>query len=235
MAYILLLDIAKQRVRLDAVDYPVGGGFRGFQNVLPGYHQVGVAGTPSYALEIVVPALASVVVTRDVGGALQLAEEADAADWAARAPSMNAVLIDALAGHAETALAWQAATSALASSTRQITLGTGAGFDLFFARHGGHSESALRELQAAFARVVAGNDAEAFGRLGELLAAHLRAGERRLREHPAYFAGTVASIAAMFKIAPRLAVPEDVALLVEDLEDSGNSGSASALRAAMSS
>jgi hypothetical protein len=42
MARLLLQDIPKQTARLDVISYPVEGGFRGFQNVLSGWHFVEV-------------------------------------------------------------------------------------------------------------------------------------------------------------------------------------------------
>ncbi|MEA5605364.1 hypothetical protein [Nostoc sp. UHCC 0252] len=40
--YIILRDLPKEKVQIDADIYEVEGGFRGFKNVIPGFHYVGV-------------------------------------------------------------------------------------------------------------------------------------------------------------------------------------------------
>jgi hypothetical protein len=239
VAWLILRDIPKHEAQLDLVRFPVEGGFRGFQNVLPGYHFVRVTGDDGkpLSMELVVAGHGEARVLRPGDGVLVEDSGPGAGDLAATAPRMASALIDPLAKHGETALAWQIAAHALDRPASEVTLGTGSGLDAFLARHGGRPGDALRELAAAFARMAFLQEVAAGDRLAEILGAHYRAGERRVREHAAYFKRAAPTVSALFRAAPSLKrAPKLIAdsdMLVEDLRDAGLAAESDELRTAL--
>jgi hypothetical protein len=232
MANILLRDIPKVRAGLDLADYPIQGGFRGFQNVLQGYHLVRVwpaaDGRPVTA-EVVVPELRSVAVLIWEGDGLVVDSSSDGQQLAELAASgaMNARLVNALAPPAR-AVPWMTATSALDGPIDGVSLAVPQGVDnrfrALFARHG---EGLLMVVQAAFARAVRDDD---LAPLSALLAAYECAGERGVkaaRDHLLRFAPAY--------VAMRALVPQVMALgnLLEDMADVGkDEGDAALVEAA---
>src|SRR6185295_19955105 len=100
-AWILVDDaLAPVRADLDLTGYPVGAGFRGFQNVLQGYHQVRAftrEDGPPLVGELVIREMLDAVPLRADGDRLVIDERAGAQEAArlAREGGLDSALIDA--------------------------------------------------------------------------------------------------------------------------------------------
>jgi hypothetical protein len=243
MAILVLRDIPKEQVDLDALTFAVEGGFRGFQSLLPGYHVVTVYdGARNFRREVVLPEPRSVAVLRHDGTELVPDESDDGARMAelAAAGAMNRALVDGLAAGPGAAQAWQLATGALDRPASEVALlpdivSGDSRFGAFFAQHHGDPGSALRELQAAFVQLFFEGD---FRRLRHLLQAHYHAGGRAVGASPDYFARVAGSISGMLQlrrdlVAPGSAATEGALQLVEDLRVQGLATAADSLAASL--
>jgi hypothetical protein len=244
MAFVVLRDIPKDVVQLDLTAFRVGGGFRGFANALEGYHHLKVRDGERWVFgEVWLERPGAAAVLRYDEGRLVADDPDEAARFAQLAGSgaMSAALIDALAqpDAPARALAWREATSALDRPLDEVGEGPaleGASrFLAFIEGHGGDARAALREVQAAFMRAAARDDAAAATRLLAVLAGCFGAGERNVTAHAGFFEGFAPTVAAMLTLtpvlrgAPQLATREH---LVEDLADAGLTAAADRLRGA---
>lgn len=243
MARIILRDIPKHRVELDLHGYAVEGGFRGFQEVPTGYHQLRVvdAGGAVAVAELCLLKDTDVAVLRFDEGSLSAEQAPEAADVApmAASGSMDRALIDALRSDRRAVLGFAAATSRLGGLLDQFPLkespaGTGSRFQLFWAQHAGAHQALLAEveLQAAFAHAVLRRDARGATRLREILLAHYNAGERGIRAAPEYFRTVAVTLAGIVTAWPEV-IREGIELLIEDLNDVGEKDAAETLAAAV--
>ena len=244
MAWIVLREVPKERVQLDVTSFPVAGGFRGFQQVLHGYHHLRVLDAQhgrEHVCEVwlAAPGAAEVLqFSSRLGLRPDTAPEAPSLATLAASGAMNAALIDVLAAAPARALAWQRATSAIDQSIDTLSLGSqlrdadadggsaGASrLEAFLDAHGGDQRRALREVQAAFARLVLREDPGAALRLTQLCQAHFHAGERRIRELPEYMSDFAETLAAMRTLQPSLrelpGAADGLSYLIEDLRDVG--------------
>lgn len=250
MATIILRDIPKHRVQLDRVVYPVGSGFRGFQNVLPGFHIVQVFSSDnSNALraELVLPNSSSVVVLMADEDHLVVDHSSDGEEMMAMAASgvLNRALVDALAGQSKEVALWHAITSELESPLSDMPPSLAgyaqsqglSRFERFWLEHTADSHSAMRTLQAAFIQAIFYQDGEATSRLRELLQAHYNASERGVRLAADYFPLFAEWLSAVASWVPELfrsgsAAQEGIRYLVEDLRDVGRTSENMALQRA---
>src|SRR5262249_34263989 len=162
-------------VDLDVLSFPVAGGFRGFQNLLAGYHHVRVhGGAAPMTAEVVLTAPGSVVVLSGESGALVVADLPEVAEQAAHG-AMRAALIDPLPRHMNIGLGGQQAASWLDVPASQVKVAPppeGAEPQAVRAQHSDVA-SALRELQAAFVRAVCLGEQPPGQALNRLLQAYL--------------------------------------------------------------
>jgi hypothetical protein len=227
VATIVLRDIPKERIDLDALTFPVGGGFRGFQNLLPGYHVITVhdqARSFRHELVLAGPGEAEVLIFDGKALVRDDSEEGLRLAELAASGAMNRALVDALAAGPEVALAWHQATGALdrsAISLEPQPRGADSRFVGFWSQHGGDAASALREVQAAFVRLFLDGD---FAPLRHLLQAHYHAGDQAIAQAPDYFARFAQSVAGMLALRRDLVAPGSAAVagaehLIEDLRE----------------
>lgn len=250
MAIIVLRDIPRHRVQLDRVVYPVGSGFRGFQNVLPGFHIVQVfrsdEATPLQA-EIVLANSSSIAVLAAAEQHLIVDHSVDGEGMAALARSgiLSRSLVDAMAGQTHEVALWHAITSELETPLSELppslagyaqTQGLSR-FERFWLEHAGDVHSAMRTLQAAFIQAIFYQDGEATARLRELLQGHYHAGERGVQLAADYFPLFADWLSAVATWVPELfrrssAAQEGIHSLVEDLHEIGSSSENLALKSA---
>jgi hypothetical protein len=244
MAFIVLRDVPKEVVQLDLTAFRVGGGFRGFQNALEGYHHVKVVDGGEVAFgEVWLDRPGAAAVLRYDGGRFVDEGGEDAARYAqlAASGSMAAALVDAL-GQSDglpRANAWREATSAIDRPLDAIAAGPGlegpSRFLAFWQGHQGDEKAALADLQASFVRAAARDDKAAAGRLYALLAACFDAGERNVKQAGGFFDAFARALGGMLLLTPALrAAPQMEARerLVEDLADAGLNAAAERLRGA---
>jgi hypothetical protein len=244
MAFIIVRDIPKQIVQLDLTAFRVGGGFRGFANALEGYHHLKVRDGERWVFgEVWLERAGAAAVLRYDDGRLvaDAPEEAGRFAHLAASGAMSAALVDALAqpDAPARALAWREATSAIDRPLDEVGAGPSlegpSRFVAFIEGHGGDARAALREVQAAFVRAAARDDATAAARLFAVLAACFGAGERNVSAYSSFFDSFAPTVAAMLTLtpalrgAPQLATKEQ---LVEDLADAGLTAAAERLRGA---
>lgn len=250
MSTIILRDIPKHRVQLDRVVYPVGSGFRGFQNVLPGFHIVQVFSSDSsrtLRAELVLANSSSIVVLIAEDEHLIIDHSSDGEEMASMAASgvMNRSLVDALAGQSKEVALWHAITSELESPLSDLPPSLAgyaqsqglSRFERFWLEHTADSHSAMRTLQAAFIQAIFYQDGDATSRLRELLQAHYNAGERGVRLAADYFPLFAEWLSAVASWVPELfrpgsAAQEGIRYLVEDLRDVGRASENMALKSA---
>lgn len=250
MAIIVLREIPRHRVQLDRVVYPVSGGFRGFQNVLPGFHIVQVFGsdhaTPLQA-EVVLENSSSIAVLKAADSHLIVDHSMDGEEAAALAGSglLHRALVDAMAGQASEVALWQTITSELDSPISELPPSLAgyaqsqglSRFERFWLEHAADCHSSLRSLQAAFIQAIFYQDGEATSRLRELLQGHYQAGRRGVLLAADYFPLFAEWLAAVATWVPELfrrssAAQEGIKYLVEDLRDVGKSSENLALHSA---
>jgi hypothetical protein len=239
MARILLVDIPKEQARLDAMTYPVEGGFRGFQNVLRGWHLVGVhAGDERLSAEVVVAREGETLILTPQDGRLARIED-EQREQLASSGAMDRALINVLAPKADIPLAWFRATGLVSlprPSGPPPIAGAASRARNFLAAHA-DDNAALGGAQACFAAVVAG-DADALDHLRSLWSALGNAGSA-VGDRPEFFARLADSLAATLTVAPSLrdlARATKLEQLAEDLVDDGGPDAAepaAALRAAL--
>jgi hypothetical protein len=198
MAYLLLRDIPKEQVQLDVLAFNVEGGFRGFQNLLAGYHRVAVKdGDKSWSAEVVVDDVT--ILGFDNG--LRAAPDEEFAGLA-RSGAMAPKLIDPNAQHAAVLAAWSIATRRLRGPWREVTIPSLEGASRIRAFLTPGEEAASAGLQASFAALVDGAP-DALTRLQKIVEAHFNGG-RAIGEHPAYFVEVANLLAAFRKLVPNL-------------------------------
>lgn len=224
MARILLRDIPRQQVLLDVMEYPVEGGFRGFQNVLRGWHHIEVrSGATRLRGEVVIDSDGGTTILEPQGDRLVLVDDPERAQLASSG-AMDRALIDAARSSPAVWRAWFDATGMVRlprpSGPPPIT-GAASRARNFLAAHA-DDNAALAGAQAAFAALIAG-DPGAIEALQSLWNAFANAGSA-VRERPAFFAHLGRALAATLTVAPSLApVAQAVSLkqLAEDLVDDG--------------
>lgn len=239
MAYIILRDIPKYKVGLDVFSFPIHGGFRGFQNVFGGYHEIRVYEDDDNfsRYEIIIPLTQSFYVEVLIwdGDRLRVdrTENAKNFEQLAVGGAMNQVLINpALDSNYSKVIHWFLATSYIDRSLDDIalrvnSLETLSRFHTFWNDYQGNTHLALKELQSAFAKVVLRQDNSALERLKYLVQTHYHAGERGIEQNPDYFVQFARSLQAMFLLYPDLLANPNSGFrfgadyLVEDMLDYG--------------
>jgi hypothetical protein len=225
MARLLLQDIPKQNARLDVVGYPVEGGFRGFQNVLVGWHFVEVrSGDERLAGEVVIEREGEVATLTPENGKLVRISTPEKEEVAASG-AMDRALINVLAPEAKIPLAWFQATGLVklprrASFPPPLT-GPGKRASNFLATFA-DDNAALGGAQSYFAAVVA-EEADALQHLKSLWNAFANSGSA-VRDRPEFFCRLATSLAGTLTVAPALrdlAKAVSLQQLAEDVADDG--------------
>jgi hypothetical protein len=233
---ILLIDIPKYQARLDAAIYPVEGGFRGFQEVLSGWHSIGVrtapeTDAPELRIETLISAENPVVLIGRVDDRLEHVEDS-ARLAAARSGAMDRALIaTSRLGIGPT---WQTATGRITLPRRRGPAPLdGAGKRILnFKEALRTDEEALRFAQELFAAVVQ-QEAEALNHLQDFWSALGSAGSA-IGDSKEFFAAIGEIISSQLKLAPSLrAVAQETRLnhFADDLaDDGGPAGQAASLK-----
>lgn len=240
MAYIILRDIPKYKVVLDMLMFSAQGAFRGFQNVVGGYHEVKVFEnkTTMYRAEVIFPldqvSAVEVLVFRQGILVRDDSEEAQLMAKMAASSQLDRELIDPLKPSTrKTVLNWFGATSEIDQPLNQILLGENetpaegiSRFQTFWSHHQGQPHAALREFQSAFAKMALREDPAAVERLQYLVQAHYNAGESGIALAPDYFIKFAESLKAIFTFCPNALVEGSAFVygadyLIEDMVDYG--------------
>jgi hypothetical protein len=223
MARILLQDIPKETARLDVVAYPVEGGFRGFQNVLTGWHYLEVrSGEERLAGEVLLERESEVAVLTPEDKKLVRVSNPEKEELAASG-AMDRALINVLAP-AKIPLAWFQATGLvkLPRPTSPPPITGPAKRALNFLAAFPDDNSALGAAQSYFANVVS-EEPDALQHLQALWNAFANSGSA-VGDRPAFFCRLATSLAATLTVAPALkdlAKAVSLQQLAEDVSDDG--------------
>lgn len=223
---ILLLDIPKYQARLDLAVYPIEGGFRGFQEVLSGWHIIGVrtgpeADAPELRFETLISAENPVVLIGMSDDQLTLVDD-PARLAAARSGAMDRALIaSSRTGIAPT---WQAATGRITLPRRRGPAPLdGAGKRILNCKEALRTDDEChRFAQELFAAVVQ-QEPESLEHLQDFWSALGSAGTA-IGDAKDFFATLGHIIASQLKLAPSLkALAQETRLkyFAEDLADDG--------------
>jgi hypothetical protein len=205
---IVLRDVPKQRARIDLWTYEIKGGFRGYQNVMPGVHYVSVLADGEHVgFWCSLQPQSAVVRVFSEGGFREDTPESEAQfSRMALGGAMNHAL---LPYKIDQFPEWLSLTRHIGINDPLPALhaddqGTGTRFDkAFLATHGGNVTALLAEFQFAFLRwFVDPGDEAALARWRHLLLAAYDAGEDRIRSQPDLFESLVTAIMAQFKYLP---------------------------------
>jgi hypothetical protein len=239
MARLLLQDIPKEQVRLDVMSHPVEGGFRGFQNVLPGWHLVSVrSGDEHLVGEVVLATEGETAILTPEGGHLVRVSNPEK-EQLASSGAMDRALINVLAPSAAIPLAWSLATGLVTLPRPEgpppITGAASRARNFLDAFP--DDNAALGAAQSCFAAVVA-QAPDALTHLRALWNAFANSGSA-VRDRPAFFCRLAESFAGALTVAPslrELAAAVSLKQLAEDVADDGGDGGQEAsgkLRAAL--
>lgn len=252
--WIVLRNVPKEKVRIDTEIYEIEGGFRGFKNVIPGLHYVGVQvdkiyqGFWSYLQpnEVLVKVFNSTL--------QQFESEPETTDHyqkLALAGAMDQMLIpynhdsweiwEKLTNHIDPRVfspilyeekSNYAAVNISSEKPSDLLLKQQSRFEqALFNTHGGNIEAFLSEFQFAFARWYTNiEDVEALNRWRYLLQAIYNAGESGIAKAPELFSSLIDTLLAQFDclpedmFTPNSFVTSQASYLAEDMIDSDIEG-----------
>jgi hypothetical protein len=222
VARILLIDVPKKEVQFDVMTYPIEGGFRGFQNVLQGWHYLELNnGSTKLIGEFVVSNINEVLIFTPEENRLVSCQDANRAQLAASG-AMDKSLIDV--GKASIFFPWFQATNLVTLPRPPVEAkiqGATSRARNFVASYP-DERSALRAAQAAFSAVVC-QDEGSVEALQALWSAFANAGSA-VEDNPTFFSSLASTLAATLVVAPSLkpmAKAVSLAQLAEDLLDDG--------------
>jgi hypothetical protein len=209
---IVLRDIPKDEAQIDLVQFPIQGGFRGFQMAPPGLHYVSVkAGRHHVGFWCWLKPQQVVVKVMENDAEFVDADEEMQAQYTGLA--LSGAMGSALAMYPHEHFGpWFAVTSHLSAATFPPTLHAeeaddgNSRFDRAFkGTHGGDVEAFLAEFQYAFIRWLmsldtATQDEVAFERWQHLVLSVYNVGEFRIRESPALFPPLVDALLAQLSL-----------------------------------